>query len=169
MAPNRPSRGRTGACGPIEMNPNNPLLVVFHRYFVCFVTGIFPIFFVSSVRAFFYLIYLNSARFNSTFLLSKKRHQIDSVGSWGPANGRSAGRPADKQTATLETPEIKAISRKNVDFLKPPKSEPVKGKWPKCANAFFYTMILNKRAATRRNNWNVSGPCSYFCGHIFYC
>ena len=66
--------------------------------------------------------------------------------------GRAVGRPADKQTATLETPEIKAISRKNVDFLKPPKSEPVKGKWPKCANAFFYTMILNKRAATRRKN-----------------
>ena len=27
MAPNRPSRGRTGACVPIEMDPNNPLLV----------------------------------------------------------------------------------------------------------------------------------------------
>ena len=69
--------------------------------------------------------------------------------------GRSAGRPADKQTATLETPEIKAISRKNVDFLKPPKSEPVKGKWPKCANAFFYTMIEQTRryAAQKYRLW----------------
>ena len=118
--------------------------LVFHLYFVCFVTSIFPLFFVSSVRAFFYLIYLNSARFNSTFLLSKKTSPDRWFWLLG-ARERSVGRPADKQTATLETPEIKAISRKNVDFLKPPKSEPVKGKWPKCANAFFYTMIEQTR------------------------
>ena len=132
MAPNRPSRGRTGACGPIEMKPNNPLLVSIPSLFRMFCHDHFSV----PVRV---LIEL--------FCYKKNATKLAVLAPGGPRTvGWSAGRPADKQTATPEIPEIGAISRKNVDFLKPPKSEPVKGKWPKCANAFFYTMILNKRA-----------------------
>ena len=147
MAPNRPSRGRTGACGPIEMNQNNPLLVSIPSLFRMFRHEHFSVIFRLFRSGLFLPNYLNSARFNSTFLLSKKT----SPDRWFWLLG-ARERPADKQTATLEIPEIKAISRKIIDFLKPLKSEPVKGKWPKCANAFCYTMILNKRAATRRKN-----------------
>ena len=133
MAPNRPSRGRTGACGPTEMNQNNPLLVSIPSLFRMFRHEHFSVIFRLFRSGFFLPNYLNSARFNSTFLLSKKT----SPDRWFWLLG-TRERPADKQTATLETPEIKAISRKNVDFLEPPKSEPVKGKLPKCANAFFY-------------------------------